>query len=162
MHYCIINTQTHGFLLGGGRAKFRGMKQRNRPLARALRNLALLAGLFVLAIACVGAASAQSSELDPVHTDGDKYHLLFDNQLVRVLRYHDEPGAITHPHHHPCFVLYALSPFERELTFPDGSRRTRVFQQGDVAWNPAQSHVGHNIGQTSTEALLIEVKGPCS
>ena len=142
-------------------AKFRCMKQPNQPLSRALRNLTLLAGLFVMAIACVGAASAQSTELDPVHTDGDKYHLLFENQLVRVLRYHDEPGAITHPHHHPCFVLYALTAFERELTFPDGSHRTRVFHQGDAAWNPAQSHVGHNIGHTSTEALLIELKGPC-
>src|SRR6187399_1448179 len=138
-------------------AKFRGMKQRKQALSRALRNLTLLAGLLVMAIACVGAASAQSTELDPVHTDGDKYQLLFENRLVRVLRYHDEPGAITHPHHHPCFVLYALDAFERELTFPDGSRRTRGFQQGDVAWNPAQSHAGHNIGHTPTEALLIEL-----
>jgi len=143
-------------------AKFRCMKQPNQPLSRALRNLTLLAGLFVMAIACVGAASAQSTELDPVHTDGDKYHLLFENQLVRVLRYHDEPGAITHPHHHPCFVLYALAAFERELTLADGSRRTRVFQAGDAAWNPAQSHAGHNIGRTPTEALLIELKGPCA
>jgi len=111
--------------------------------------------------ACVRAAAAPSPSLDPVDTDGDKYHSLFENRLVRVLRYHDEPGATTHPHHHPCFLLYALGPFERELTFPDGSRRTRVFRAGEAAWMPAQSHVGHNIGNTPTEALLFELKGSC-
>jgi hypothetical protein len=137
------------------------MEQRNQPLSHGLRTLSLVAGLFVMTVACVGAVSAQSADVDPVHTDGDKYRVLFENQLVRVLRYHDEPGASTHPHHHPCFVLYALAAFERELTFPDGSRRTRIFQPGDAAWNTAQSHAGHNIGHTPTEALLIELKGPC-
>jgi quercetin dioxygenase-like cupin family protein len=127
---------------------------------RGLRGLALT--LIVLAAAACAVASAKPSfELDPLHTDGDKYHLLFENRLVRVLRYHDEPGASTHPHHHPCFVLYALAPFKRELSLPDGSRRVREFQAGEVAWMPAQSHAGHNTGDTPTEALLFELRGPC-
>jgi len=117
--------------------------------------------MFATVLACAGGAAAQSTALDPLHTDGDKYHLVFENRLVRVLRYHDEPGAQTHSHHHPCFVLYALGPFERELTFPDGSRRHRSFQQGEASWMPGQSHAGHNVGETPTEALLIELKGPC-
>ena len=136
------------------------MNQPIRPGARRLRAAALF-GLLVTAVACARAATAQGTELDPLRTDGDKYHLLFENQLVRVLRYHDDPGTTTHLHHHPCFVLYALGAFKRELTFPDGSHRSREFQLGDAAWMPAQSHAGHNIGETPTEALLIELKGPC-
>jgi quercetin dioxygenase-like cupin family protein len=120
--------------------------------------------VLALSIATGGAraVAAAPPELDPVQTDGDKYRPLFENSLVRVLRYHDEPGAVTHQHDHPCFVLYALGSFKRELTFADGSRRTREFRAGETSWMPAQSHAGHNTGDTPTDALLFELKGPCS
>jgi quercetin dioxygenase-like cupin family protein len=137
------------------------MSQPNRRLPRALRSLALVVAVLLTGVACAWAASAPTPEFDPLHTDGDKYHLVFENRLVRVLRYHDEPGATTHLHHHPCFVLYALVPFKRELSFPDGSHRVREFHAGEAAWMPAQSHAGHNTGATPTEALLFELKGPC-
>src|SRR6266545_6297777 len=70
-------------------------------------------------------------------TDPDKYQIVLDNEHVRVLRYRDQPGTRTHQHHHPAFVLYALAPFERRLTFPDGSTRERRFAAGDAAWMPA-------------------------
>jgi hypothetical protein len=139
------------------------MDQLIRALGRDFRGVAL--GLLMVLVAagsaCVRSASAHSTELDPLHTDGDKYRLLFENQLVRVLRYHDAPGAKTHLHHHPCFVLYALGPFKRELAFADGSQRTREFHLGDATWMPAQTHAGRNIGDTPTDALLVELKGPC-
>ena len=140
------------------------MTQPIRLLARDFRGfvVGLLFVLVAAGTACVRSASAHSTELDPLHTDGDKYQLLFENQLVRVLRYHDEPGVKTHLHRHPCFVLYALGPFKRELTFADGSHRSREFHLGDAAWMPAQSHAGHNIGDTPTDALLVELKGPCA
>ena len=128
---------------------------------RALRYFYVGAGALLTGVACARAAASPSPEADPVHTDGDKYQLVLENSLVRVLRYHDEPGATTHEHHHPCFVLYALSSFKRELTFPDGSQRSREFHAGDAAWMPAQTHVGHNSGDTPSDALLFELKGPC-
>jgi len=135
------------------------MSRPNHRFARTVRRSAL--ALPFLLVGGAWAAPAPAPVLDPLHTDGDKYHLLFENPLVRVLRYHDEPGATTHPHHHPCFVLYALAPFKRELIFPDGSHRAREFRAGDATWMPAQSHAGHNIGDTPTEALLFELKGAC-
>jgi beta-alanine degradation protein BauB len=107
-------------------------------------------------------AAGAPPELDPVRTDGDKYQSVFENSLIRVLRYHDEPGASTHQHHHPCFLLYALGSFKRELTFRDGRRASREFRAGEAAWMPAQSHAGYNSGQTPTDALLIELKGSCN
>jgi hypothetical protein len=117
------------------------------------------ASIALLALSgCLRATHAAPSAADPAVTDGDKYHVILENEHVRVLRYHDEPGAKTHPHHHPEFALYALAPFRRQLTFPDGSTRQREFQAGEIAWMAEQSHVGENIGTTSTDALLIEVK----
>jgi hypothetical protein len=116
-----------------------------------------------VALACLGCAPAAASPAtapDPAVTDGDKYHVILENERVRVLRYHDEPGQKTHPHHHPAFVIYALAPFERQISFPDGRVVKRAFKAGEVAWMPEQSHVGSNIGTTPTEGLLIELKGP--
>jgi quercetin dioxygenase-like cupin family protein len=114
------------------------------------------------ATACAAATAARPTLADPTDTDADKYQVVLENRQVRVLRYHDEPGASTHLHHHPCFVLYALGSFERELTFADGTRRSRRFRAGETAWMPAQSHVGHNVGNTPTDALLVELKEGCN
>jgi beta-alanine degradation protein BauB len=129
-----------------------------RRSSRWLSSLALVTA--AAAVACVQAAAAPVAP-DPLQTDGDKYQLLLDNSFVRVLRYHDEPGATTHLHRHPCFVMYALGPFRRELTFPDGRRLSRELRSGEAAWMPAQAHTGHNVGDVPTDALLIELKGPC-
>lgn len=93
---------------------------------------------------------------DATVTDPDKYVVILQNAHVRVLRYHDEPGARTHVHRHPDSVLYALSSFRRRLTFPDGTSRERDFKAGDVMWIPAQTHLGENIGTTPTDVLLVE------
>ncbi|HET6146921.1 MAG TPA: cytoplasmic protein [Polyangia bacterium] len=122
------------------------------------RNLSIV--LLAAATSYAGSASSLPHAPDPAVTDGDKYHVLLENQQVRVLRYHDEPGAKTRLHHHPAFVIYALAPFRRQLTFPDGTTRIREFKAGEVAWMPEQSHVGENVGSTPTDALLVEVKGP--
>ncbi len=95
---------------------------------------------------------------NPIATDGDKYKVVFENERVRVLEYHDLPGEKTNQHHHPAFVLYALSPFKRTLTLPDGTVLTREFKVGDVLWSEAQTHVGTNIGQTPTHVIMVELK----
>ena len=50
-------------------------------------------------------------------TDPDKYHLMFENERVRVFEYKDEPGQKTKLHHHDAFfgiflviVLIAIVP----------------------------------------------------
>jgi beta-alanine degradation protein BauB len=95
---------------------------------------------------------------DPTVTDGDKYHVILENNRVRVLRYQDRPGDKTKPHHHAEFVLYALSSFRRRLSFPDGSVRERDFNPGEVIWMPDQVHTGENIGATDTDVIIVENK----
>jgi hypothetical protein len=114
-------------------------------------------------LACAGQSRTPNAKTpdDPVQTDGDKYRVLLDNAEVRVLRYADRPGEKTHLHHHPCFVLYALGPFERRLTFADGTQKVREFRAGEVTFMPEQTHIGENVGEAPTDALLVELKAPC-
>ena len=95
---------------------------------------------------------------DAAHTDGDKYKVLLDNPCVRVLEYRDRPGDKTQQHDHPSFVLYAMVPFQRKLTLPDGKTLLREFKAGDAMYSPAQTHIGENIGSTPTHVLMVEMK----
>lgn len=115
-----------------------------------------------IALTCTSIALLATSAFaqDAIQTDGDKYKVILDNDCVRVLDYRDEPGARTHQHRHPAFVLYALSPFQRTLTLPDGKILKREFKVGDVMWSDAQTHIGENIGQTPTHVLIVEMKKP--
>lgn len=95
---------------------------------------------------------------DPVVTDSDKYKVVLENDRVRVLEYRDSPGQRTSPHHHPDFVLCALSAFKRKFVLPDGKEAVRDVRPGEVAWGKAHSHIGENVGSTDTHVLIVELK----
>jgi hypothetical protein len=78
---------------------------------------------------------------DPILTNPDFYRILWENDLVRVLEYNDEPGEQTTPHEHPNSVMVTLSAFSRRL-----SAAGREF---DVTLD----------GLTPTRSILIELKG---
>lgn len=118
-------------------------------------NAPALAAIACLCSAC--AAWAQGTA-DPIHTDGDKYRVLLENERVRVLAYSDAPGEKTLRHQHPAFVVYALAPFKRRLTLGDGRQVEREFKAGDVMYSNGEEHIGENIGTTPTQVLLVEIK----
>lgn len=96
-------------------------------------------------------------ELDPIATNPDAYRVIFENDRVRVLEYQDAPGHATRPHHHPDSVMYTLSSFSRRL----GARGREVdveLPAGAVRWVGAQEHYGHNIGETGTHCIFVELK----
>lgn len=97
---------------------------------------------------------------DPAKTDPDKYKIIFENHRVRVYDYKDKPGDKTKLHHHKDFLLYALSPFKRKITFANGKTTTRQLKQGETMWSEEQAHIGENTGKTNTHVLIIELKEP--
>lgn len=113
---------------------------------------AITAAVAIILSTSVGMAA------DPLDTDGDKYKVRFENDRVRVLEYRDLPGQKTKQHHHPAFVLFALSPFKRTITLPDGKVLTREFKTGDMLQSEAQTHIGENVGDTPTHVMMIEMK----
>lgn len=97
------------------------------------------------------------SALDPIHTDPDKYKVIFENERVRILEYRDKPGTKTEAHHHPDSVLLMLSDFRRRLTVGNDAREVSV-KAGQAVWSPAQVHVGENIGTTDSHVVFVELK----
>ncbi len=95
--------------------------------------------------------------LDPVETNPEHYRVTFENDLVRVLEYHDEPGDRTTPHDHPDSVMYTLSSFRRRLS-ADGREVDVVMEAGTTTWLAAQRHAGHNTGDTPTRTVFVELK----
>lgn len=94
---------------------------------------------------------------DPVDTNPDLYKVILENDRVRVLGYTDGPGDRTTPHDHPDSVMYTLSSFRRRL-YADETQRDVDMAAGTVAWLPAQRHAGHNIGDTPTRVVFVELK----
>ena len=77
---------------------------------------------------------------DPICTDPDKYQVIFENERVRVLEYHDRPGDQTTPHRHPDSVMVTLSGFRRRHTAEVHELRLK------------------NTGTTPTHVLFVELK----
>lgn len=96
--------------------------------------------------------------LDPAVTNPEHYHVVFENERVRVLEYSDQPGDSTTPHEHPDSLMYTLSAFRRRLVSGDQQREVAL-DAGTVGWLPAQQHHGENIGDTPTHVLFVELKG---
>jgi hypothetical protein len=99
------------------------------------------------------------SEQDPVATNPGLYRVVFENDRVRVLEYHDRPGDRTTPHEHPDSVMVTLSGFARRLR-RDGEQRDVDIREGVASWLPAQRHSGENIGGTETHVVFVELKEP--
>ena len=97
--------------------------------------------------------------LDPVETNPEHYRVVFENDRVRVLEYHDVPGTRTRAHAHPDSVMYTLSSFRRRLHHGEVQRDVELVA-GTAAWLDAQEHAGENIGDTETRAIFIELKEP--
>lgn len=95
--------------------------------------------------------------LDPVVTNPNHYRVIFENDAVRVLEYHDHPGDQTTPHEHPDSVMYSLSTIRRRLISGDAERDVEI-PVGTAVWVPAQQHSGKNIGDTPTHSIFVELK----
>jgi hypothetical protein len=96
---------------------------------------------------------------DPLEVSPDLYHLLFENDRVRVLEYRDRPGDATGTHSHPDSVMVTLSSFRRRLT--SGGRQAEVdMPQFQARWLDAQEHSGTNIGTGETHTIFVELKEP--
>ncbi len=82
----------------------------------------------------------------------------FDNDHVRVIRFHFEPHAKVAMHDAPDVVSIALTNGHLRLTFPDGTTRDFHYLAGDADWLPAQSHAGENMADTPLEFVAVQLK----
>ena len=94
---------------------------------------------------------------DPVEVSPELYHVVFENDRVRVLEYRDRPGDMTKPHRHPDSVMVTLSSFRRR-PWTEGREVELELPAFQVRWLDAQEHSGVNIGESESHAVFVELK----
>ncbi|MBT3551897.1 MAG: hypothetical protein HOO19_07090 [Rhodospirillaceae bacterium] len=122
--------------------------------------LLILSVVFVSFLAIwVPKASAQNMP-DAVKASPDIYHVLAENELMRVLLAIWKPGARDNWHGHPPSAVYYVTNCHVRAFFPDGSQRDlqRVGGTGRARNRPVRSHSIQNIGTEECRILLTEVK----
>jgi beta-alanine degradation protein BauB len=109
----------------------------------------------VVALAAASPCAAQ----DPVKTNPNVYHVVLDNDTVRVLHVSVPAGAKTTMHEHPDNVVVALKDAKTRFTGPDGKSIDAELKADQAIWSPAEKHMGENIGGMPVEVIVVELKG---
>jgi quercetin dioxygenase-like cupin family protein len=99
---------------------------------------------------------------DPIQVAPNNYKVVFENARVRVLAFHARPGEKWGLHAHPDAVVVSLDQYKVRNVVPgaEAEPTVRETKRGDVAWIPARSHTGENIGETDMDCILVELKEP--
>ena len=105
------------------------------------------------------ARPASSVDVTTLPMGGKLAKVIFENEKVRVLHYHFEPGQKDEMHGHPDSVQIVLTDTKSEVTTPDGKTTTVEAKAGQVVWRPALQHSVRNIGDKPIEGVLVEMKG---
>jgi quercetin dioxygenase-like cupin family protein len=88
----------------------------------------------------------------------EKSKVLLDNHRVRVLELRLPPGEGEPMHSHPEYLVYVLSPATMRMTAADGSTKVVELRAGEVSFGPPTTHSGENVGGTTLQELIIELK----
>jgi quercetin dioxygenase-like cupin family protein len=94
---------------------------------------------------------------DPLDVASNVYKPKLENDRVRVLEVTFEPGDIAAMHKHPDHVVYVLMGGKMKLTSM-GKTDVLDLADGDVIFLNAQSHEAQNIGQSTLQLLVVELK----
>lgn len=121
-----------------------------------------LAYSLTLTLAAAGvcglAAYAQTPKTDPVKADPKHYKVELENDNVRVLRVHYEPGEKSVMHFHPRSVAVYLTDGKTRMTLPDGKSMDSPGKAGAVSWADAGSHLPQNVGSRALDVIVVELK----
>ncbi|HEY8258773.1 MAG TPA: antibiotic biosynthesis monooxygenase [Gemmatimonadales bacterium] len=95
---------------------------------------------------------------DPLPLYPENYHVILENQNVRVLDFMLRKGAKETMHAHPAHVVYVVSGFRIRFTLVDGRTVVRETKAGDVLYSDAITHASENIGNGDAHGILVELK----
>jgi quercetin dioxygenase-like cupin family protein len=101
------------------------------------------------------AGAVDETIADPKHAKVE-----FENDQVRVVRYHYEPGEKSAAMHgHPDNVQVFLTDSKANVTTPDGKTAPTSGKAGEARWRQATQHSVQNTGDKAFEGILVEMKG---
>ena len=96
-------------------------------------------------------------EMDALVAASNVYKLLNENDKVRVLEVVFKRGDVAKMHHHPDHVVYAVKGGKASFT-SGGKTQEMEIKAGSVMFLDAQDHEVKNIGNTTLDLLVMELK----
>ena len=113
--------------------------------------------LFFLA-AALAMSAAPTHAQDAVTVDPKHYTVEFENDQVRVLRISYGPGEKSVMHEHPASVAVFLTDARSTFTLPNGETVANEAKAKSVVWDAGGKHLPANVGDSSFELILVELK----
>jgi hypothetical protein len=104
------------------------------------------------------APSESTFKDDAVKSDAKHDEVLFENDRVRVVRVHFEPGESGPIVDKRPRVTAAVTDSNATVTFPDGHSETRDMKAGTVSFGNAGRQATKNTGTTAIENIVVELK----
>jgi quercetin dioxygenase-like cupin family protein len=95
--------------------------------------------------------------MDALEAASNVYKFLDENDKVRVLQVTFKPGDVAKMHRHPDHVVYALKGGKVSLT-SGGKTQEMEIKPGSVMFLDAQDHETKNVGKTTVDLLVVELK----
>jgi quercetin dioxygenase-like cupin family protein len=95
---------------------------------------------------------------DPMAVGKMYKKVLLDNDKVRVMSVVFAPGDVMPMHSHPAHTVYVVSGGKIEITAKDQAPVTNEMKAGDVIYMDAVTHTGKNVGKTTMNLIVTELK----
>jgi len=86
------------------------------------------------------------------------YKILIEDRHSRTYEIKIPAHAWEPQHTHHARVVICLNGAQLEHVLPDGTRQPSTLKTDEVTWRPAQTHTGHNLGDTDLWCIAIEPK----
>jgi quercetin dioxygenase-like cupin family protein len=112
--------------------------------------------LFLAAMVWLAVVAARAQ--DPVKVDPKHNKVEFENDQVRVLRFHLGPKESSPMHEHPAVVLVSVTDVRVKVTLADGKTQERTRKAGSVVYRPTEKHAIENLSDKDYESIIIELK----
>jgi hypothetical protein len=84
--------------------------------------------------------------------------MIFEDKLSRTYNIRVVAHAWEPLHSHHDRVVVCLEGARLEHILPDGTVQQSTLKTDEVSWRPAQTHKGHNLGDTNLWVVAIEPK----
>jgi len=113
--------------------------------------------LVLAGCAFTGTSMGQSTPQklpDAVTADAKHYSVVFENDIVRLLRVRLDAGDSTPPHAHAAYCAIELT----DSSLKEGDGPTSESKAGQVFCGDATSHAPKNVGKALAESIVVEFK----
>ena len=96
-------------------------------------------------------------KMDALNVAANVSKQIMENDRVRVLGAIFKPGDVAKMHHHPDNVMYVLAGGKLKMT-SQGKAEEMDLTKGQAVFFKAQDHEVENIGKTTVEIVVVELK----